>query len=183
MITGKLSPTNGSISRNGRLRIGIFTQHSADKFDLELSSVENMLSIFPDAQDQQIRTFLGKFQIQGEKALKPMMLMSGGEKSRVAFATLAFQQPHVIIMDEPTNHLDMESIDALVDAIKDFRGGFIVVSHDEFFITNTCTELWVVGEGKANRFRESFDEYKKTTMIKTAKRIAESVKSLKCVNN
>ena len=83
MITGKLSATNGSISRNGRLRIGVFTQHSADKFNLELSSVENMLSIFPDAQDQQIRSFLGKFQIQGEKALKPMMLMSGGEKSRV----------------------------------------------------------------------------------------------------
>merc|ERR1712232_584925 len=109
--------------------------------------------------------------------------MSGGEKSRVAFATLAYQQPHVIIMDEPTNHLDMESIDALVDAVKDFRGGFIVVSHDEFFIANTCSELWVVEDGKANRFRESFEEYKKQTMKKTAKRIADSVKSLKNVNN
>jgi len=84
---------------------------------------------------------------------------------------------------QPTNHLDMESIDALVEAVKDFRGGLIVVSHDQFFITNTCSELWVVGDGKATRFRGDFDEYKKHTLEKTAKRVAESVKSLSTINN
>jgi ATP-binding cassette subfamily F protein 3 len=95
MVIDKISPVSGSISRNGRLRIGIFTQHSADKFDLELSSVENMLSLFPNAVDQEMRSFVGKFQIQGNEALKPMMMLSGGQKSRVAFAALAYQQPHV----------------------------------------------------------------------------------------
>jgi ATP-binding cassette subfamily F protein 3 len=104
MITNKLEPVNGSVSINGRLRTGIFTQHSADKFDLQLSSVENMLNLFPSAVDQEMRNFVGKFQIQGSEALKPMMMLSGGQKSRVAFAALAYQQPHVIIMDEPTNH-------------------------------------------------------------------------------
>lgn len=183
MVTDKLNPVNGSISRNGRLRIGIFTQHSADKFDLQLSSVENLLSLFPGAVDQEMRSFLGRFQIQGTEALKPMMMLSGGQKSRVAFAALAYQKPHVIIMDEPTNHLDMESIDALVEAVKDFKGGLVVVSHDQFFITNTCSELWVVGEGKAERLRGDFNEYKEATMKRTAKRVADSVKSLSTINN
>lgn len=182
MITDKLEPTRGSVSRNGRLRIGVFTQHSADKFDLELSSVENMLALFSDAMDQQMRSFLGKFQIQGSEALKPMMMLSGGQKSRVAFAALAYQEPHVIIMDEPTNHLDMESIDALVEAIQDFKGGLMVVSHDQHFITNTCGELWVVGEGSVSRFRGTFDDYKKHTLERTAKRVAQSVKGLSNIN-
>lgn len=218
LLTDKLNPVNGSISRNGRLRIGVFTQHSADKFDLQLSSVENMLQLFPNAVDQEMRSFIGRFQIQGNEALKPMMMLSGGQKSRVAFAALAYQQPHVLICDEPTNHckfqfvhdiihliialmtsyepqtttrlfsvfviiVDMESIDALVEAVKDFKGGLIVVSHDQHFITNTCSELWVVGDGHATRFRGNFDDYKKETMERTAKRVAASVKSLSTINN
>jgi len=183
LIMGKLEPIKGSCTRNGRLRIGHFTQHSADKFDLQLSAVENMLALFDDAEDQEMRSFLGRFQIQGVDALKPMFLLSGGQKSRVAFASLAYQKPHVIVMDEPTNHLDMESIDALVDAIKDFKGGLIVVSHDQFFITNTCSELWVVGEGKATRFRGDFNEYKRHTLERTRKRVEASVKMLSAINN
>lgn len=179
----KIQPLKGSISRNGRLRIAYFTQHSADKFNLELSSVENMLYLYQDAVDQEMRNFLGKFHIRGTDALKPMLMLSGGQKSRVAFASLAYQQPHVIVLDEPTNHLDMETIDALVEAISDFKGGLMVVSHDQYFITKTCKELWVVGEGKAARFRGPFAEYKKFTLTKTSKRVAESVKSLSTLNN
>jgi len=183
LITDKLHPQSGHVSRNGRLRIGMFTQHSADKFDLHLSAVENMLSLFPDAADQAMRSFIGKFQIQGDEAIKPMLMLSGGQKSRVAFAALAYQRPHVIIMDEPTNHLDMESIDALVEAVKDFRGGLMVVSHDQYFITNTCRDLWVVGDGKATKFRGDFDVYKEETLKRTAKRVAHSVKSLSNINS
>ena len=81
----------------------------------------------------------------------------------------------VIIFDEPTNHLDMESIDALVEAARDYRGGLVVVSHDEHFMTNICSELWTVGGGKVNRFRGNFDDYKKQTLELTEKRIEESV--------
>lgn len=92
LIMDRLTPIKGSISRNGNLRIGHFTQHSADKFDLHLSAVENMLNTFQDSDDQGIRSFLGKFQIQGSDALKPMMMLSGGQKSRVAFASLAYRK-------------------------------------------------------------------------------------------
>lgn len=182
MVTDKLHPQSGHVARNNRLRIGMFTQHSADKFDLRLSAVENMLNLFPDAADQQMRSFIGKFQIQGDEAIKPMLMLSGGQKSRIAFASLAYQRPHVIIMDEPTNHLDMESIDALIEAVKDFRGGLMVVSHDQHFITNTCRDLWVVGDGKAAKLRGGFDDYKQDTLKRTAKRVAQSVKSLSNLN-
>lgn len=99
LIMGKLEPTKGSLSINGRLRIGHFTQHSADKFDLQLSAVENMLALFPGADDQEMRSFIGRFQIQGTDAVKPMLLLSGGQKSRVAFSSLAYQKPHAIVMD------------------------------------------------------------------------------------
>eukprot|EP00562_Extubocellulus_spinifer_P007960 CAMPEP_0178505484 /NCGR_PEP_ID=MMETSP0696-20121128/19156_1 /TAXON_ID=265572 /ORGANISM="Extubocellulus spinifer, Strain CCMP396" /LENGTH=799 /DNA_ID=CAMNT_0020134799 /DNA_START=104 /DNA_END=2500 /DNA_ORIENTATION=- len=171
LIMDKLTPCRGSVSRNGNLRLGYFTQHSADTFDLHLSAVENMLAKFEKAEDQEMRSFLGKFQIQGTDAIKPMMMLSGGQKSRIAFAALAYQKPHVIVFDEPTNHLDMESIDALVGAVKDYRGGLIVVSHDEHFMSNCCSELWVVGEGHVTKFKGGFDDYKKETLEKTSKRI------------
>jgi ATP-binding cassette subfamily F protein 3 len=178
IITDKLQPCSGSVSRNGRLRIGIFTQHSSDRFDMNLSAVENMLNMFPGTPDLEMRSFIGKFQIQGDEAVKPMMLLSGGQKSRIGFAALAFQKPHVIVMDEPTNHLDMESIDALIEAVNDFRGGLIVVSHDQYFITATCSELWIVGEGKASRFRGGFDDYRKETLERTSLKVVQSMKYL-----
>lgn len=183
LIMGKLDPQKGNVIRNGRLRIAYFTQHSADKFDLQLSAIENLLNQFERATDQEMRKWVGKFQIQGNDAIKPMMMLSGGQKSRVAFAALAYAKPHVLVFDEPTNHLDMESIDALIEAVASFRGGVVVVSHDQYFITKTCGELWVVGEGEATRFRGSFDEYKKFTLAKTKKRVEESVKSLGNINN
>lgn len=170
---GKLKPLRGSVSVNGGLRIGHFTQHSSDNFDLQLSATENLLNMFEDAEDLEMRTFLGRFQIQGDDALKPMMLLSGGQKSRVAFAALAFKKPHVLVIDEGmhrwisslvlasflhssslgSNHLSMEAVDALIAAVQDFKGGILVVSHDQYFVSKTCSELWVVDNGKATRFR------------------------------
>jgi ATP-binding cassette subfamily F protein 3 len=126
LIMGKMRPIDGGISIHGNLRIGHFTQHSADNFDLNISAVENLLNQFEDAEDQEIRSFLGRFQIQGNDALKPMMLLSGGQKSRVAFCALAYRKPHVLVIDEGSNHLSMEAVDALVEAIQDFKGGIIV---------------------------------------------------------
>jgi ATP-binding cassette subfamily F protein 3 len=183
LIMGKIRPLKGGCSINGGLRIGHFTQHSSDNFDLKLSAVENLLLKFEDAEDQPIRAFLGKFQIQGENALKPMQLLSGGQKSRVAFATLAYTRPHVIIMDEGSNHLSMEAVDALIEALQDFKGGIMVVSHDQYFVSRVCSELWVVHAGTATRFRGDFDEYKNHTAEVTQKRVEESVKRVNAINN
>jgi ATP-binding cassette subfamily F protein 3 len=138
---GKLTPIKGSVTINGGLRIGHFTQHHTDNFDLSLSAVENLLNMFESSDGQEMRSFLGRFQIQGNDALKPMALLSGGEKSRVAFAALAYKRPHVLVIDEGSNHLSMDAVDALVEAVQDFKGGLIVVSHDQYFVSNTCSEL------------------------------------------
>jgi ATPase subunit of ABC transporter with duplicated ATPase domains len=122
------------------------------------------------------RSFLGKFQIQNNDAMKPMMLLSGGQKSRVAFAALAYKKPHVLVIDEGSNHLSMSAVDALIEAIQDFQGGLIVVSHDQHFVSNTCSELWVVNEGSCKRFNGDFDAYKEHSAEVTMKRVEESVK-------
>jgi ATP-binding cassette, subfamily F, member 3 len=181
LIMGRLKPLKGTVSIHGNLRIGHFTQHSSDNFDLSLSAVENLLNMFDNAEDQVMRSFLGKFQIQGNDALKPMMLLSGGQKSRVAFAALAYKKPHVLVIDEGSNHLSMEAVDALVEAVQDFKGGVLVVSHDQYFVSACCSELWVVHEGKATRFRGDFDEYKQHTAEVTQKRVDESVKRVSAI--
>ena len=96
---GKIKPLSGNLSVNSGLRIGHFTQHSADNFDLNLSATENMLDIFESDENQVMRSFLGRFQIQGNDALKPMMPLSEGQKSRVAFAALARCQFQVTCID------------------------------------------------------------------------------------
>lgn len=177
---GKLKPVKGSVTINPSLRIGHFTQHSSDNFDLSLSALENLLEMFEEdkIEEPEMRSFLGKFQIQGNDALKPMRFLSGGQKSRVAFAALAFKKPHVLIIDEGSNHLSMEAVDALIEAIQDFKGGLMVVSHDQHFVQSVCSELWVIEEGQANRFRGDFEEYKKHTAEITHKRVEESVKRM-----
>ncbi|CAM9792328.1 unnamed protein product [Choristocarpus tenellus] len=115
-----------------------------------------------------MRTFLGRFDITGPLALRPLKFLSGGQKSRVAFAKLAWSRPHVVIMDEPTNHLDLETIEALINALKEFKGGVMVVSHDQHFITQVCSELWAVGGGQVVRYNGTFDDYKKETVKKMA---------------
>ena len=107
-----------------------------------------------------------------------MQMLSGGQKSRVAFASLVAAKPHVIIMDEPTNHLDFESIDALIVALSDFKGGLVVVSHDQHFITSTCTEIWSVEGGAVSRMRGTFEDYKKAALKRTQAAVAASVKRL-----
>ena len=102
--------------------------------------------------------------------------------SRVSFAALAYQRPHLLIIDEGSNHLSMDAVDALVQAIQDFKGGLLVVSHDSYFVSQCCSELWVVENGLATRFRGDFNDYKEHTAQKTSKRVEESLKKLGNLN-
>lgn len=93
-----------------------------------------------------------------------MKFSSGGQKSRAAFALLTFQKPHVVIMDEPTNHLDMGAIEALIDALKNFHGGVLIISHDQHFINQVCNEIWVIKSRRIDRFPGEFNDYKKLVL-------------------
>mmetsp|Transcript_20296 Transcript_20296/g.61646 ORF Transcript_20296/g.61646 Transcript_20296/m.61646 type:complete len:786 (-) Transcript_20296:105-2462(-) len=168
LILSKLRPVDGEVHVNPRLRIGVFTQHATEAFDMDLSAVENMMAEFKGQDALACRGFLGRFQISGEIANRPMGNLSGGQKSRVAFAFLTFRRPHVVIMDEPTNHLDMDAIEALVQALKEFRGGVLAVSHDRYFIENVCREMWVVDGKRVSRIAGGYDEYRETILKRIA---------------
>lgn len=164
LIQGKLRPTEGFVNVNPQLRLAVFTQHHLDSFDLKLSPLQNMMQRWPLATEPELRAHLGNYEITGNDALKPMKFSSGGQKSRVAFACLTFTKPHVVLLDEPTNHLDMGAIGALIEALKGFSGGVLVISHDQHFIKSVCNEVWVVGGARVKRFNGTFDDYKKSTL-------------------
>lgn len=95
-----------------------------------------------------------------------MKFSSGGQKSRVAFACLTFAKPHIVLLDEPTNHLDMEAIGALITALQKFTGGVLVISHDQYFISQVCNEIWVVNDQTVRSFPGDIQQYKKLTLSK-----------------
>ncbi|KAF9569787.1 P-loop containing nucleoside triphosphate hydrolase protein [Agrocybe pediades] len=160
LLTGELNPMGGHVTRNGRLRIGYFAQHHVDALDPSLSPVAFLASKFPGRTEQEYRQHLGNFQISGMTGLQLIGTLSGGQKSRVAFALLSLQKPHVLLLDEPTNHLDIEGLDALMVALQKWNGGVIIISHDEKFITTVANQLWVCGDGTVKKFMGDVQSYK-----------------------
>ncbi|KAJ9297980.1 hypothetical protein DTO271G3_4201 [Paecilomyces variotii] len=161
LLIGQLQPTSGTISQNPRLRIGFFAQHHVDALDLTASAVGFMAKTYPGKTDEEYRRHLGAFGITGMTGLQRMELLSGGQKSRVAFACISLTNPHILVMDEPSNHLDIEAMDALSDALRNFQGGVLMVSHDVTLLQNVCTSLWVCDKGTVEKFDGDVNAYKK----------------------
>ena len=109
--------------------------------------VAHMKSLDAEMPIETARAYLGRFGLSGELATKPVKFLSGGQKSRLAFAELAWRQPHIMLLDEPTNHLDLETIEALAMALNNFEGGVVLVSHDERLISLVVDEIWQVKKG------------------------------------
>ena len=148
-LCGKLDIKDGNRTLNGRCRVGMFTQHHTDSLDLKLSALEQMIAKFPDFKPvEALRAHLGSFGMSGQLALRPMYLLSGGQKSRVSFAMITFERPHVLMLDKPTNHLDYDAINALIVGLNNYEGGLVVVSHDEYFLNAVCDRLYLVENGK-----------------------------------
>ncbi|KAL0581212.1 hypothetical protein V5O48_000800 [Marasmius crinis-equi] len=160
VLTGELNPMGGQVNRNGRLRVGYFAQHHVDTLIPTMSPVQFLASKYPGKTEQEYRQHLGNFQISGMTGLQPIGTLSGGQKSRVAFAILSLQRPHILLLDEPTNHLDIEGLDALMAALNTWNGGVIIISHDERFITNVAKELWVCADSTVSKFRGDVQSYK-----------------------
>ena len=161
LLIGKLSPLSGLMSQHPRLRIGFFAQHHVDALDLTTSAVSFMAKNYPGRTDEEYRRQLGAFGITGTTGLQKMGLLSGGQKSRVAFACLALTNPHILVLDEPSNHLDIEAMDALADALKNFGGGVVIVSHDVTLLQSVCSSLWVCDHGTVEQFPGDINQYKK----------------------
>lgn len=155
-----IHPTRGEIRKNHRLRIGRFDQHAGDQFDLQLTAVEHLRRSF-NMQEQDARKSLGTVGLPGRAHLIKMQDLSGGQKARVALSDLIAREPDLLILDEPTNNLDIESIDALAEAINEFKGGVIIVSHDERLIRETDCQLWIIEGKQINEIDGDFDDYRR----------------------
>ncbi|KAH8888582.1 P-loop containing nucleoside triphosphate hydrolase protein [Thozetella sp. PMI_491] len=161
LLIGKLAPSAGLISQHPRLRVGFFAQHHVDALDLTTSAVSFMAKNYPGKTDEEYRRQLGAFGITGTTGLQRMELLSGGQKSRVAFACLALTNPHILVLDEPSNHLDIEAMDALSEALQSFQGGVLMVSHDVTMLQTVCTSLWVCDGGTVEKFNGDVQAYKR----------------------
>jgi ATP-binding cassette subfamily F protein 3 len=161
LLISSLEPSSGIISQNPRLRIGFFAQHHVDALDMNASAVGFMAAKYPGRSDEEYRRHLGAFGITGMTGLQKMALLSGGQKSRVAFACISLQNPHILVLDEPSNHLDIEAMDALSVALQQFQGGVLMVSHDVTMLQNVCTSLWVCDQGTIEHFPGTVKDYKK----------------------
>ena len=161
LLIGKLEASSGLISQHPRLRIGFFAQHHVDALDLNTSAVGFMAKNYPGRTDEEYRRRLGAFGITGTTGLQKMEFLSGGQKSRVAFACLALTNPHILVLDEPSNHLDIEAMDALAEALNEFQGGVLMVSHDVTMLQAVCKSLWVCDNGTVEKFPGDVQQYKK----------------------
>jgi len=160
LLLGDIEPTKGECRRNLRLRVGRFDQHSGEHLTAEESPAEYLMRLF-NLPLEKARKQLGSFGLQSHAHTIKMKDLSGGQKSRVALAELTLSAPDVIVLDEPTNNLDIESIDALAEAIGEYDGGVIIVSHDERLIRDTECQLWVIEEQSINEVDGNFDAYRK----------------------
>jgi len=173
LLMGSLEPSSGNIFRSSKLKVAYVTQHHVDQLNLTMTPLEYVLHtsgvsvssmrVAPEIE-QDARRRLGRFGISGSLQTQTIGLLSGGQRSRVAWAVATWESPHIILLDEPTNHLDYESVNALVDAVNAFEGGVVFVSHDEHFVTSIANTsvLEITGDGAPGfvAFNDDFDAYK-----------------------
>ncbi|ELR18874.1 ABC transporter, ATPbinding domain containing protein [Acanthamoeba castellanii str. Neff] len=160
LLTGDAEPSKGMIITSRKLRIARFTQHFVDQLTMDQTPVEYLMTRFSGMSEQEARNQLGKFGLTGKVHLNKLGTLSGGQKSRVVFATLANSKPHILFLDEPTNHLDIQSIKALADSLREFNGGVVLVTHDQYLISAACNRIWCVeGNGKVFEFPGDFKAY------------------------
>ncbi|KAL7684993.1 putative ABC transporter, AAA+ ATPase domain, P-loop containing nucleoside triphosphate hydrolase [Plasmopara halstedii] len=164
MITGEVTVTEGEVRRNPRVRLGIYSQHFVDKLPMGETPVEYLRRLFQDQSYQQVRNLLGKVGLEGHAHEIKNRLLSGGQKARVVIAELVLMRPHILILDEPTNNLDIESIDALCDAIREYDGGVVIVTHDARLIESTECVLWVCGDQDVVVYDGTFEDYKQSIL-------------------
>jgi ATP-binding cassette subfamily F protein 3 len=160
LLVGELQPTQGKLEFTPDIRIGYFAQHQLENLDSLATPLQHMERLAPKETALVLRTFLGRFGLAGDTEDRPVASFSGGEKSRLALALLAWQKPHLLLLDEPTNHLDLDMRDALTIALEEYTGAVLMVSHDRSLIRAIADELWLVADGEAKLFDGDLEDYK-----------------------
>jgi ATP-binding cassette subfamily F protein 3 len=159
LISQKLEPRAGKVKRTPKLRVGYFSQDQEESLDYEGTPFDHMNRALPGAGEAKVRAQLGRFGFSRERANLKVGVLSGGEKTRLLLALATRNAPHMLLLDEPTNHLDMDARDSLIDAINDFEGAVVLVSHDTHLVKMVADQLWLVDRRTVRPFDGDIDEY------------------------
>jgi len=158
-LVGELPVIAGERNAHPDMRIGYFAQHTVESLHAGQSPIDHLRELAPDSPTQAFRDFLGKWNFAGDRAFESIDGFSGGEKARLALALVAWRQPNVLLLDEPTNHLDLDMREALAEALSDFDGAIVLVSHDRHLIGLVCDRFVRVAGGQVDPFDGDLDEY------------------------
>ena len=160
LIAGRLEPMAGALARARHLRVGYFAQHQAEELDLDASPYLALARLRPDDPPARVRAHLGRFGFSQDRANTRTGALSGGEKTRLLLALVTENSPHVLVLDEPTNHLDIAARESLVHALNDFKGAVVLVSHDPHMVELVADELWLVADGRVERYTGDMEDYR-----------------------
>src|SRR5262245_34380851 len=164
LLAGKLKPFSGRITRAEKLSVGYFAQHQVDELNLDASPYDHIRRLMPDAPETKVRGRTGAIGFSGKAGDTLVRSLSGGEKARLLLGLATFFAPNMIILDEPTNHLDIDSRAALAEAINDFPGAVIMVSHDRYLIEACADQLWVVANQTVATYDGDLDDYRRMVL-------------------
>lgn len=162
LMTGDIEPTSGTVWKQNNLRIGYYNQHFAEQLPMDLTPIDYLKSIIPEnliegQREGTVRCYLGRVKLEGSAHNKLIKELSGGQKARVAIIKLIFQQPHILLLDEPTNHLDIETVEGLIEGLKEYEGGILLITHEPELINALESELWIM-----NKDKKTIEVYNKT---------------------
>jgi len=168
LLSGRLPKMAGTFTASSKMKVGYFAQHQVEELDTEETPIQCMARQMPGAKPAQVRAQLGRFGFSGDKAEVRVGSLSGGERARLALALITREAPHLIILDEPTNHLDVDARESLVQALNEYGGAVIVVSHDRHLLELTADRLVLVADGTAKEFPGSLDDYRDLVLGRAA---------------
>ena len=164
LLAQRLQPIAGEVVRSGKLKVGYFAQHQLDELRPAESVRWHVARLMKDMPEARIRARAGRMGFTGERADTPVERLSGGEKARLLMGLATFEGPHLLILDEPTNHLDIDSRTALVQAINDYPGAVVLVSHDRFLLEACADRFWLVAKGGVKNFDGDMDDYRRLVL-------------------
>ncbi len=185
LLANKLILMSGEYFATNKLRIGYFAQHQLEELSEKDSAYRHIMNLQPGMTEIELRNRLGAAGFKNDIVDLPVENLSGGQKTRLLLLISTINAPHILILDEPTNHLDIESREALILALNDYRGAVIIVSHDSYLVETVADKFWLINNGEVSEFFGNMDDYKNfvTAGKRQGKKISESAKDSLLTHN
>ena len=184
LLAKRLGPLEGTVTRSGKLKVGYFAQNQLEELPEGQTAVQHMTALMPLLGEARVRGHLGRFGLTGDRAITRITDLSGGEKARLLLATITRDAPHLLLLDEPTNHLDVDARAALVQALNEYEGAVILVSHDAHLVELAADRLWLVADGTCNAYEGDLEDYRRLLLdeARAERRQARGAKPKAAVN-